>query len=133
MNDPPLQEIVSVFFFYPVLTFHSFDFIHHSLCAGSSSSSPSSVWGWMKPMLSYMFGTLWVLPIFLLSRAVSSLWFQVRQMIYTMMHCICDTIKGNESLVEKIYFYFLTPLSQTFKMLHFDANPITIGYLVTEL
>lgn len=43
---------------------------------GSSSSSPSSVWGWMKPMLSYMFGTLWVLPIFLLSRAVSSLWFQ---------------------------------------------------------
>ena len=44
---------------------------------------------------------------------------------------ICDTIKGNESLVEN--FYFLTPLSQNFKMLHFDANPIKIGYLVTEL
>ena len=46
---------------------------------------------------------------------------------------ICDTIKGNESLVENVNFYFLTPLSQKFKMLHFDANPITIGYRVTEL
>ena len=45
----------------------------------------------------------------------------------------CDMIKGNESLVENFNFYFLTPLSHHFKMLHFDANPITIGYLVTEL
>ena len=30
-------------------------------------------------------------------------------------------------------FYFLTPLSQNFTMLHFEANHITIGYLVTEL
>ena len=28
-----------------------------------------------------------------------------------VMLIICDTIKGNESLVETIYFYFLTPLS----------------------
>ena len=42
-------------------------------------------------------------------------------------------IKGNESLVKNFNFYFLTPLSQTFNMLHFDANPITIEYLVTEL
>ena len=46
---------------------------------------------------------------------------------------ICDMIKENESLVEKFNFYFLTPLSHNFKMLHVDANPITIGYLVTEL
>ena len=46
---------------------------------------------------------------------------------------ICDTIKGNESLVENFNFNFLAPLSETFKMLHFDANPITIGYPVTEL
>ena len=38
---------------------------------------------------------------------------------------ICNTIKGNESLVENSNFYFLTPLSQNYKMLHFDANPIT--------
>ena len=36
----------------------------------------------------------------------------------------CDTTKGNESLVENVNF---------FKMLNFDANSITIGYLVTEL
>ena len=46
---------------------------------------------------------------------------------------ICDMIKGNESLVENYNFYFLTPLFQNLKMLHVDANPITIGYLVTEL
>ena len=46
---------------------------------------------------------------------------------------ICDMIKGNESLVENFNFYFLAPLSHNFKMLHFDAHPITIGYLVTEL
>ena len=45
----------------------------------------------------------------------------------------CGMIKGNESLVDNIYFYFLTPLCHNLKMLHFDANPITIGYLVTEL
>ena len=46
---------------------------------------------------------------------------------------ICDVIKGNESLVEIVNFYFLTPLSHNIKMLHFYVNPITIGYLVTEL
>ena len=41
-------------------------------------------------------------------------------------------IKRNESLVDNFNFYFLTPLYHDFKMLHFDANPITIEYLVTE-
>ena len=46
---------------------------------------------------------------------------------------ICDMIKGNESLVENFNFYFLTPLSHNFKMLHFDANANNIGYLVRGL
>ena len=46
---------------------------------------------------------------------------------------ICDMIKGNESLVENFNYYFLAPLSHNFNVLHFDLNPITIGYLVTEL
>ena len=50
-----------------------------------------------------------------------------------LVDVICDMIKRNESLVENFNFNFLTPLSQTLKMLHFDANPITIWYLVTEL
>ena len=49
------------------------------------------------------------------------------------LNAYCDMIKGNESLVENVNVYFLTPLSYNFEMLHFDANPITIGYLVTEL
>ena len=35
-------------------------------------------------------------------------------------------IKGNESLVENVNFGFLAPLSQNFKMLHFDANPLQL-------
>ena len=42
-------------------------------------------------------------------------------------------IKGNESLVEHFNFCFLTPLSHNFKIINVDANPVTIGYLVTEL
>ena len=42
-------------------------------------------------------------------------------------------IKGNESLVNNFNFYFLTQISHIFKMLHFDANPITIGYLVVVM
>ena len=49
---------------------------------------------------------------------------------------ICDMIKGNESLVENVNFYFLTPLSHNFKILHFDANPIKYdwisGYIVMK-
>ena len=41
-------------------------------------------------------------------------------------------IKGNESLVENFNFNFLTPFYHNFKMLHFDANPITNGYRVMK-
>ena len=44
---------------------------------------------------------------------------------YCTSNHICDTMKGNESL----YVTF----SYNFKILHFDANPIKIGLLVTEL
>ncbi|XP_033126016.1 etoposide-induced protein 2.4 homolog isoform X2 [Anneissia japonica] len=40
------------------------------------SSSQSLVWSWMKPALSYTFSVLWVIPVFLLSKIVSSFWFQ---------------------------------------------------------
>ncbi|XP_053612248.1 etoposide-induced protein 2.4 [Plodia interpunctella] len=35
-----------------------------------------NVWGWMQPFLSMTFRMIWVLPLFLLSRLVNSLWFQ---------------------------------------------------------
>ncbi|XP_055712267.1 etoposide-induced protein 2.4 homolog [Phlebotomus papatasi] len=35
-----------------------------------------SVWGWMQPFLSLIFQMIWVLPLFLLTKIVNSLWFQ---------------------------------------------------------
>ncbi|KAJ2949945.1 hypothetical protein O0L34_g11270 [Tuta absoluta] len=35
-----------------------------------------NVWGWMQPFLSMTFRMIWVLPLFLLSKLVNSLWFQ---------------------------------------------------------
>lgn len=34
------------------------------------------LWSWIFPILSWTFGTLWVMPLFLLSKIVNSLWFQ---------------------------------------------------------
>ncbi|KXJ24974.1 Etoposide-induced protein 2.4 [Exaiptasia diaphana] len=41
-----------------------------------STSQHSNVWFWMGPALSYVFGALWVLPLFWLSKPLNSLWFQ---------------------------------------------------------
>lgn len=47
-----------------------------SIIFGHSPGMGTTVWSWTKPFLSLTFGTVWVLPLFLLSRIVNSLWFQ---------------------------------------------------------
>lgn len=38
--------------------------------------SSGQVWGIVRPLLTVMFDMLWVLPIFLLSRIINTIWFQ---------------------------------------------------------
>lgn len=40
------------------------------------SSSAHTVWDWVSPLVSWTFGTLWILPLFVLSKIVNCLWFQ---------------------------------------------------------
>ncbi|KAM8716666.1 hypothetical protein ACLKA7_003528 [Drosophila subpalustris] len=42
---------------------------------GTQSDTLPFVWSWLHPILSLLFGMMWVLPIFMLSKIVSSLWF----------------------------------------------------------
>lgn len=44
---------------------------------GHNPGVAHNVWGWMQPFLSMTFRMIWVLPLFLLSKLVNSLWFQV--------------------------------------------------------
>lgn len=51
--------------------------ISFSVILTSKSSSDSIVWLWIEPIMSYTFGSLWVIPLFWLSKILNSLWFLV--------------------------------------------------------
>ncbi|ELT92960.1 hypothetical protein CAPTEDRAFT_158464 [Capitella teleta] len=52
----------------------SLEFLTHLIFGGSATHN--MVWAYIGPMLSWTFGALWVLPLFVLSKVINSLWFQ---------------------------------------------------------
>uniref|UniRef100_U5EZU0 Putative p53-mediated apoptosis protein n=1 Tax=Corethrella appendiculata TaxID=1370023 RepID=U5EZU0_9DIPT len=67
-----------------------------NILLGSNSSALSVVWSYMNPSLFYLFQTIWVVPLFLLSKIVNSLWFQ------DIADCAYKFRKGRPQLIPSI-------------------------------
>lgn len=61
-------------FLFDVFFLQSLHYLTHFIFDGSETHS--IVWSWISSILSWTFNTLWILPLFVLSKIINSLWFQ---------------------------------------------------------
>lgn len=105
---------------------------------GDTGSSSGSVWFWIKTVLSWTFGALWVVPLFLLSKVVNSLWFLVRAIFLKLIsnylyfvsgycsHCVSTLsweITSHDKRVKNNSWYsFLSPSTSTISSSSFNRE-----------
>ncbi|EDO43520.1 predicted protein, partial [Nematostella vectensis] len=90
-TNPPSKQIVKSMiqctllnggiFWMSIFLFENYiiptlQFLTEAIFMSGDSTQHSSIWFWMGPALSCVFGALWVLPLFWLSKPLNSLWFQ---------------------------------------------------------
>lgn len=61
--------------FFEYLILPSLKFVLTRVFSDETGIGPV-IWSWVQPFLSLFFGMLWVMPLFVLSKIVNSLWFQ---------------------------------------------------------
>lgn len=68
---------LSIFAFYQIILplIEALLTLSFSVCGQLNAAK--WVWSWTAPVLSATFSTLWILPLFVLSKCVNCFWFQV--------------------------------------------------------
>lgn len=99
---------------------------------GAHSETLPVVWGWLHPILSLLFGMMWVLPIFMLSKIVSSLWFaDIANAAYRVRKGRPQLIPGISKLVAD--FLFSMVVQMLFLVQSMLVNLVPVKYVGSSL
>ncbi|EDV99094.1 etoposide-induced protein 2.4 [Drosophila grimshawi] len=99
---------------------------------GAQSDTLPFVWSWLHPILSLIFGMMWVLPIFMLSKVVSSLWFaDIANAAYRVRKGRPQLIPGISKLVAD--FLFSMVVQMLFLVQSMLVNLVPVKYVGSSL
>ncbi|XP_064546460.1 etoposide-induced protein 2.4 homolog [Drosophila montana] len=99
---------------------------------GAQSDTLPFVWSWLHPILSLIFGMMWVLPIFMLSKIVSSLWFaDIANAAYRVRKGRPQLIPGISKLVADFLFSMVVQI--LFLVQSMLVNLVPVKYVGSSL